>query len=1298
MEAVSLNPSLNPLAQAMITWHPSPVSAVAGRELRPHVVRDGETLRACLFRAGIDPHALISVSVDGEAIEVDRWDSFVPKAGQFVAVQAAVAKGGGGGSNPVKIALSIGLSLVAPGLGEMANLALFEAGSSLAFAVSSTVLGGIIGLAGNALIGAMFQPSNSSLSSASGRFADTSSSPTYALTGGSNRLRPYEPLPVVFGRHRLFPDYGAKPYTEYEGEDQYLYQIFNLGLSTCTFEDFRIGETPIGDYSDVQFFWSDATGALPNFPGNVDTTSGGTVTNAGGEILRTSSRDTYQLGVDIEAQLYRVGDRGIEAEICVISVEYRPVGSGTWLPFVQEGVITSWGAAYWSAGGYVSDGGDGMTWYQSTYGSTNAGDHVDGDPTGDGYTWRWRPYAEILSNGDGSALMAPAPQQPYTVVYVSQLTLSNATSKPLRRTLKMSVPVGQYEVRVRKITGDSSSDRNVRNISWSALRSYQTDTASYLGQTRLGVKIRASGQLNGVMQQLSCTATAFCEAWDGSNWVWSATRNPAWWYRDFAKGRFDANGRRLYGAGLPLSQIDQEAIKAWGAFCTAEGLTFDAVLDRPVTSADWLNSIGRCGLGSPSYGSGTLGAVWDARNQPVTAVYSMANILRGTFSVEYITERLADEIICTFINPDKGWQQDQVRVLAPGVTSPERPSTVELLGCTTPAMAGKFANTLGANQVYRRRRITWESDFEGFVSQRGDVVLLSHDLTQWGYSGRIVAVVGSTVTLDRSVPRNGLIEYIGITQPNGTTTIYDVTPGIDGDEVDTLVLAVAPTLQAGQRLVDHRFTFSPLATPGKKVKIVSVQPVSESRVRIVATDEESAIYTARDGTYTSVPPSTLLRDDTPEITSVTMAESLQRAGANIINRLHVTWVHSGGLERTKVRWRIDGGAWTWLPDVLSATSVDIDIPDLGLVEVGLTPINGARAGVAVSASLQVYGKTLPPADVPWFSISNDVLSWGAVADVDLAGYAIRWQPGDSRSWGDAQPLHSGLITDGPYLMSWRPSGPVSLLIKAVDTSGNESQNVAAIVTDLGDPLVANVIVTHDFHALGFPGTKTAGTVEGGSGDLIANADASPMMWSTDAAAMWAVDETTLMWSGATYAAMSYIDGYTVAAADAGAQLTLTHTVAGDSFAVDYRRTGMAPMWSAEPDPMWTDDAALMWISEDWRPWPGAIAAEPITYEWRVSTAAGVTRGRISVLSAQLDVPDILEYFDDVTVGSGGSRLTLTKTYRAIKNVSLTLQHDGGSARTVRTMDKNASLGPLVQCFDSAGTGTAGKIDAVLQGY
>ena len=98
------------------------------------------------------------------------------------------------------------------------------------------------------------------------------------------------------------------------------------------------------------------------------------------------------------------------------------------------------------------------------------------------------------------------------------------------------------------------------------------------------------------------------------------------------------------------------------------------------------------------------------------------------------------------------------------------------------------------------------------------------------------------------------------------------------------------------------------------------------------------------------------------------------------------------------------------------------------------------------------------------------------------------------------------------------------------------------------------------------------------------------------------------------------------------------------------------------------------------------------------TGADATQGRIAVLKILLDVPDISEALANVALAAGGSRLALTKTYRAIKTVNLTLQADGGSARSLEVIDKDAALGPMCRGFDSSHTGVTAHTDAIVQGY
>lgn len=80
----------------------------------------------------------------------------------------------------------------------------------------------------------------------------------------------------------------------------------------------------------------------------------------------------------------------------------------------------------------------------------------------------------------------------------------------------------------------------------------------------MALKIRASGQLNGTVNQLSCTISAKTLVWTGTVWELQATSNPAWWFLNFCRGRYNSTtGLLEYGAGLADADIDIELLKTW---------------------------------------------------------------------------------------------------------------------------------------------------------------------------------------------------------------------------------------------------------------------------------------------------------------------------------------------------------------------------------------------------------------------------------------------------------------------------------------------------------------------------------------------------------------------------------------------------------------------------------------------------------------------------------------------------------------------------------------------------------------
>ena len=456
----------------------------------------------------------------------------------------------------------------------------------------------------------------------------------------------------------------------------------------------------------------------------------------------------------------------------------------------------------------------------------------------------------------------------------------------------------------------------------------------------------------------------------------------------------------------------------------------------------------------------------------------------------------------------------------------------------------------------------------------------------------------------------------------------------------------------------------------------------------------------------------------PVLTGITVetgTAALQLLGdGTVISRARLRWtqventyVANGG----KIEWRHKKASdtsddWTALPP---ARGEDVEIFTGALVD-GDVMLASARCVTGLGrkgdwcpvVSFTVVGKTERPPDVASFAVELDgTATWPVMTGVpDLAGYQIRWQPGNNRSWGDATPLHSGLLPGGPYPILIRPTVTATFMIKAFDTSqsaeyplGNESANVAASVINLGDPIVANVVREVDYKALGWPGSFTGATVSGGN--LVATADASPLAWdanpSTDG---WTLD-TDAGWTLATYGPMSYLpDVFVVESPDLGAQLTLPNEITGTAFLIEYRRDGDALGWTSDAEPGWTDDATLAWLVEAWRPWPGSLAAQPGRYEWQITIQSRDVQGTVSMLVASLDVADQFENVGLVEILAAGTVIPTTKSWRYV-DIGLTLVADGGTAETTRIEDRATRT---VTTRNGANVAVDGTVIATLQGY
>jgi hypothetical protein len=327
------------------------------------------------------------------------------------------------------------------------------------------------------------------------------------------------------------------------------------------------------------------------------------------------------------------------------------------------------------------------------------------------------------------------------------------------------------------------------------------------------------------------------------------------------------------------------------------------------------------------------------------------------------------------------------------------------------------------------------------------------------------------------------------------------------------------------------------------------------------------------------------------------------------------------------------------------------------------------------------------------------------APPDFSGFVLRRHFGSRVLWADAQAIHDGLLTG----TSWPLPGDLNImtyLIKAVDSAGHESATANYITIDLGSLLVDNLLFTEDKKAANFPGTHN-GLIN--AGNLEANT--SGTFWSgNDAASFWSGTDSNLFWT-AQYLPLDYITSLIPDADKVPCTLLLDLTIAAQFYSLEYRVSGKQLFWSGtDSNLFWSGtDSTLMWtgsgMEDGWLPWLGQLEqATRQVYEWRVRTAPGPVKGQISKYLVKVDVPDVVEPFKDMVIAATtGTRLTLTKSYRAIKNIELNLVNDAGTALTATIEDYGTggpplTSGPLIKTRDAARAAVAGKISGRIQGY
>ncbi len=653
--------------------------------------------------------------------------------------------------------------------------------------------------------------------------------------------------------------------------------------------------------------------------------------------------------------------------------------------------------------------------------------------------------------------------------------ITSRSQKQQRRSYSKDVPEGQYDVRVR-IAGRNTDGRGATSdFTWSTLTSIQKDTADYAGLSRIGIRIKATGQLNGQLDEVRCVAyPAPAPVWTEGGWVTEESNNPGALILAYARGFRDQNGKLIAGIGLDDVQIDIEALKAFMLTCRDRGYTYAHYIKEVRNHDDVLNAVALAGFGQISWAGGRLSVAWAGDEQPLSGVVNMATIKKGQFQVDYTLANAADGIEFSYYDATD-WTTKTLRVAAPGVATMLNPATVEGEGITSEAHAAKMARYHLAQSLYQYKDITYSTDIEHLSYRRMSVLALQHDLTQWGFGGRVVSATTVngvvTVQLDEPVPApsNGNA-WVGLRIPGERVyRVFGVRPFTGSS--DTISLTGAwpadaplPGNTADNPAHDTIWIYDFKQTPGYRVRVVGIEPESDlkgAKVSVVPEPPEFWNYVLT-GQY--VPPvSTNPITSRPIASGLVIGEQQIVQGDTVFTELTVTFDITGPVGNIVV---LAAGSDGVLAEVAQTTTRTATwrISQSDQYTVVVRPFSPeGQVGVSASATYVTAGADVPPLLVDFFDVDElpggvRMFSWGflsgSIQSPDFAGVEVRYIDGlvAEPDWAGMTPIGEGGYHTAPFEAVIPKAGNWTFACRSRNTSGELSTGMRVVAKTLGQNL------------------------------------------------------------------------------------------------------------------------------------------------------------------------------------------------------------------------------------------------------
>ena len=353
--------------------------------------------------------------------------------------------------------------------------------------------------------------------------------------------------------------------------------------------------------------------------------------------------------------------------------------------------------------------------------------------------------------------------------YKRQITGNDDT--PIRKTYEFNLVKGEYEIRVCKYSSEPDDYKIVENMNVTGGREYLGGDISYR-TTTVQVKIKLSPDMSSEeLSKFNLVATRIKKVDHTS----ITLLNPARVIHDMLTDN-------TYGISWPESRIDMTTIRNLWLDNTH---SFNAIFDRKMSAWEAINLVCRTFNATPIIRSGLFSIVVDEKKIQRSShiplpicMFTAHNIVEDSFSISYTTttEYAHDAIEIVYID-ESDWKEKIY------LTSVKRNNTkkLKLFGVTNRPQAVSVGNYLHKSNKYRRKTIKLSTELEGLIPTLGDLVVVSHDMVDWGSSGEITNISSDgKIYLSETLPDSSSLHIFFRDKVSGPSKALEITKSDDG--------------------------------------------------------------------------------------------------------------------------------------------------------------------------------------------------------------------------------------------------------------------------------------------------------------------------------------------------------------------------------------------------------------------------------------------------------------------------------------------------------------------------------------